>query len=412
MKTTTDPYADLAALFLGEAVDDAPEIAPSAPVDARERVEVVLAGNLPVMGSLWIAQYADLLGCRHGPVALCRLGEGEVTVEIFRAGPSRAGLESAADLEGAIRDLAGDVERWLIVPADPGELDVPPAAATATILTGADDAAVVGAYRLLKRLVEKWNETSIDWPAFGLAVLGSDDGDATGVVAKINRTARAFLNRELRVTATRQRMEPLESSARRTFATGSTSTGPLDAVTLCRAIVNRLRKERRKELAASREVREVAAALPPVEPARPRPPAGFRLPPKPAAASAARTGPVESEPAPAAAVAARPLASRIGGLRPLAPRCPTARGVELACDPHGSLHLVAASASLSDFPATAAWVRAQRELLSLACPELTAFDGEPTRHVVAEEPAAAIPLVGSGITVHLAIAGGGLVTLG
>jgi hypothetical protein len=105
-------------------------------------------------------------------------------------------------------------------------------------------------------------------------------------------------------------------------------------------------------------------------------------------------------------------AARIGGLRPLAPRCPTARGIELACDAEGTLHLVATPATLSDLPATSAWVRAQRELLSLACPQLRSLEAEATRHVVADDPAAAISLVGSGITVHLAAPGGPLVTLG
>lgn len=419
MKTTTDPYADLAALFLGE--DAAPEpvatatAVDEAPADARERVELVLPGNLPVMGSLWISQYADLIGQREGPVALVRFGEGEVTVEVFRSGSTRVGLDSAPDLDGAIRDLAGLVNRWLVVPADAGDLDVPPAAATATILSGADDAAVVGAYRLLKRVVERWNDTSIDWPRFGLAVLGSGEGDAGGVAEKLNRTARAFLNREIRVTATRQRMEPLESAARRTFRLSAVGTGPLDAVSTCRTIVNRLRKERRRELAAVREAEAppIPAPIPAPEFARPRPASGFRLPPKPTATPVPAPAPEPvAAAAPAKAATPAAIATRIAGLRPLTPRCPTARGVELACDERGALHLVATPATIAELPATSAWVRAQRELLSLACPQLTAFDAEAARHVVADEPSAAIPLVGSGITVHLAAPGGALVTLG
>lgn len=422
MKTTSDPFADLAALFLSDAdepgavaTEPPPAAADEQATDARERVEIVLPGHLPVMGSLWVAQYADLIGLREGPVALCRFGEGEVTIEVFRAGTRRVGLDSAEDLEGAIRDLSGLVVRWLVVPADAGDFDVPPAAATATILSGADDAAVVGAYRLLKRTVERWNETSIDWPRFGLAVLGSDDGDARGVAEKLNRTARAFLNREIRVTATRQRMEPLESCARRTFAAASSAGGTLDPVTLCRAIVNRLRKDRRKELASARDA--IAAAIPPVETGRPRPATGMRLPPKPVAGPALPVAPVEvaaAGPTPSAAPAAAgpSLSGRIAGLRPLAPRCPTARGVELASDAAGSLHLVATPDSLSDLPATSAWVRAQRELLALACPQLADLAAEATRHVVADDPATAIPLVGSGITVHLTVPGGALVRLG
>jgi hypothetical protein len=329
-------------------------------------------------------------------------------------------LDSAADLEAALRDLSGLVARWLVVPADLAVLDVPPAAATATILSGADDAAVVGAYRMLKQLVERWSETSIDWPRFGLAVLGSDEGDASGVAEKLNRTSRAFLNREIRVTATRQRMEPLESCARRTFA-AVLASGPLDAVSLCRTIVNRLRKDRRKELAAAREVASRPRSL---EPARPRPASGVRLPPKPVAAAAAFAPPASVAAAVAsptsapisapgsAPVTAPSIAARISGLRPLPPRCPNARGVELACDESGQLHLVATPATVADLPATSAWVRAQRELLSLACPQLAAPAGEARRHVVAGDPATAIPLVGSGITVHLEAPGGTLVTLG
>jgi len=415
VKTSSDPFSDLAALFLSdEPVASSSVAVPVDPpaeersADARDRVEIVLAGHLPVMGTLWISQYADLIGRRIGPVALCRFGEGEVSVEVFRAGREPVRLDAADDLDAAIRDLSGLVGRWLVVPADAAELDVPPAASTATILTGADDAAVVGAYRLLKGIVESWRETSIDWPDFGLAVLGSDDGDARGVAEKLNRTARAFLNREIRVTATRQRMEPIESCARRTFTPGPTQAGPLDAVSLCRAIVNSLRKERRRELAASRET--LAAALPPIEPARPRPAAGVRLPPK--AAAAVAEPPAVPVAAKASVASPSTLASRIPGLRPLPPRCPTARGVELASDERGGLHLVATPATLGDLPAASAWARAQRELLGLACPQLVDPAAEARRHVVAEDPSAAIPLVGSGITVHLTAPGGSLVTLG
>jgi hypothetical protein len=116
MKVTPDPYADLAALFLGEDggrdTVAAAAVADDRAVDARERIELVLPGNLPVMGSLWIAQYADLIGRREGPTALVRFGTGEVTVEVFRAGTQPVGLDSAADLEGAIQDLAGRAGSW------------------------------------------------------------------------------------------------------------------------------------------------------------------------------------------------------------------------------------------------------------------------------------------------------------
>jgi hypothetical protein len=172
--------------------------------------------------------------------------------------------------------------------------------------------------------------------------------------------------------------------------------------------VNSLRKERRRELAASREA--VAAALPSIEPARPRPAAGVRLPPK--AAAPAVPSPTPAFEAPACGAPSPAIAARIPGLRPLPPRCPTARGVELAFDETGGLHLVATPATLGDLPAASAWTRAQRELLGLACPQLVDLAAEAKRHVVAEDPAAAIPLVGSGITVHLAAPGGSLVTLG
>jgi len=391
MKTTTDPFADLASLFLTDAepVPSADHPAPAVPApresfDARQAIEFVVPGHLPVMGSLWIGQYADLVGRRLGPVALFRFGEDEVTVEIFRAGTQPVRLDAAADLDAAIASLAGLVRRWIIVPRVADDLDVPPAAGTLTVLTGADDAAVVGAYRLVKALVERWSDTSLDWPRLGCAILGSDQAEAATVAEKLNRTMRAFLQRELPVVATRQRMEPLESCARRMFAFDPAS---LDPVTLCRTIVKTLRRSRPRSAEAP----------------RPRPAAaGFRLPPKPAMTATRPTVPVEAPTPTPIATGPLPLAD----LRPLRPRCPAARGISLACDANGGLHLLADPTTLGSVAAAESWVAAQRELLELACPEISARGGEPTVHVVGADPAALLPLVGGRYRVHLATPAG------
>ncbi|MCA9286588.1 MAG: hypothetical protein KDA22_15290, partial [Phycisphaerales bacterium] len=113
MRSPTDAFDELAALFLTEDPDASSSAAAVLPA-----VQLLVVGHAPVMAGLWLAQYADLLGRQCGPTGLIRFDETEVSLEILRAGGRRVGLDGSPTLHEAIRSAARVVERW-VVRADP-----------------------------------------------------------------------------------------------------------------------------------------------------------------------------------------------------------------------------------------------------------------------------------------------------
>ena len=141
----------LAELFLGEALKhderatpvvgriggDAPAPETAAPVEA------IVLGQLPVLASAWAVQYARMQSERLGrPVCLARLTEQTATVEIV--GDARAG-GPARDLPDALARASARAQAWVVLTElDPGDVAKLPGVRAVTVLTGADDAAVVG----------------------------------------------------------------------------------------------------------------------------------------------------------------------------------------------------------------------------------------------------------------------------
>lgn len=270
MSSSIDPYAELASLFLTDEpephmsprrprgeIDPPPpaipirtpwpapstrsepgsdlgreraaaEPASSAPRSADEPlprlvgapIEIALVGNLPVMGGLWLTQYADQVARREGPTALVRLERGQVTVELMRDPAHRGFLDKAESAESAIVSLVGVAKRWIICPGNEAAVDGPLPGDALSLLTGGDDAATVGAYRIMKNLAERWHASHWTVPPIGLVVLGASPDRVDEVAEKLDRTTKAFLDVDISVTSQQQRMDTIDSASRRTF-TGS-----------------------------------------------------------------------------------------------------------------------------------------------------------------------------------------------
>lgn len=225
MDRPRDPFDDLADLFLtpeddgdfSEPVGDATE-RPSAAAPAPETlppIAVAVAGHLPVSAGLWLSQLADRLAREHGPTGLVRFVAGQVHIEVFRAG-TRHDVGDPLDLHDALRAATSLAERWIVVPeASVSSADVLRAADDGLmLLTGADEAAVVAAYRLLKDLAEESMVAGRPLPPISVGVLGAGDVAVASAMMKLHRTADAFLSVDLPLAITMPRMEPLESSLR------------------------------------------------------------------------------------------------------------------------------------------------------------------------------------------------------
>ncbi|MBL9121336.1 MAG: hypothetical protein JNL80_15620 [Phycisphaerae bacterium] len=255
MSSSIDPYAELASLFL----TDDPESPSSIPIkgprptmaatagsdtgpiagkpeahrattirlddDGEIRfergvgspVEIALVGHLPVMGGLWLTQYADSVARREGPTALVRLERGQVTLELLRDPRHRTLLDAVTTAEQAIAELTTAAKRWIVCPGSEAALDGPLPGDALSLLTGGDDAATVAAYRIMKNLAERWHAAHWPVPPIGLVVFGASPDRVDEVAEKLDRTTKAFLDVDLAVIGQQQRMDTIESACRRTF---------------------------------------------------------------------------------------------------------------------------------------------------------------------------------------------------
>ena len=206
-------YDALADLFLGDE-PDAPALrlteehptddhtpphadAPAAvsAMSAETAVEALVLGHLPVLAGAWAAQHARSLAEETGePVALLRLSSDTATLQLLgvRAEP---GLEFESFAEAA-RHARTLCRRWVLRVDATDELDLAgsDAVTSLSLLSGADDAAVVAAYRTLKGLDDVLPE---DAPALAVRLMGASPADAETAAEKIHRVTRAFLDREI-----------------------------------------------------------------------------------------------------------------------------------------------------------------------------------------------------------------------
>ncbi|MFI4897364.1 MAG: hypothetical protein ACIARR_06025 [Phycisphaerales bacterium JB059] len=108
-------------------------------------------------------------------------------------------------IEEAIRDARGRCAHWVVrvdeteEPALIARDDI----AEITVLTGADEAAIVASYRLMKSLASDRDRRLHDdeGPELRLAIMGSEHEQAMAAGEKLERAARAFLSRPVQVSA-------------------------------------------------------------------------------------------------------------------------------------------------------------------------------------------------------------------
>ncbi|MHC4100546.1 MAG: serine/threonine-protein kinase, partial [Planctomycetota bacterium] len=366
-------------------------------------IELVVVGSLPVRATRWLVPYADAGGRDGGPTGLIRLDDEAATLQVLQAGHELPG-ERWASLGEAIADLAGHVARWVVRPA----LDVTPGDLAAvgcrriTILSSANEGAIVDAYQRIKSLVEAARASGGGPPALALAVLGAERRRAERMQQQLSRTTKTFLEVELPLAACVQRMESgVEATERLTFS--GEPKPPLrsvlrwirDATAAAEPVPTTVME------APTDELQAVGGSEFPDEPrAEPEPSDAVRLVPKPGA----RVEP--KEPAPAAEPDDEgvpvPLASYIEGVTPLDVRCPGHERLELGIDPAGRLQVIARQERLRELHVVEAWARAHRELIGKACPGHWIDPAAGTVcHVFTDEPAALADLHGSALRLHV-----------
>lgn len=427
-----DPFDALADLFLGpapraEATSPAPlRLVGHAPIEvpavrpdpqprpvprepdpelepgARTPIEGLVLGHLPVFASAWATQYAKHVAqSTNATVAMLRFAGGRVMLDLYSGGPVPH-PEPSSDLREAIARALALAPRWIVRLPEAAEPELAEGDIEAvTLLTGADEAAVVASYRTLKSLAGPYADGARpNPPAWRLAVMGADTAKADEAGQKVRRAVEAFLGSELELSPCIARIGSLRSTL---LFEGAAPLSWRDVVRLIRT---------------TPPAPSNAPPTPPTPPpssgpgnARPAlvpasaPTAAVIREPKPEPRPLGGPRPQARSAEPMPTPVPTPITPAPGwlpGLRPSQARCPFAPGIELASDPEGRLHLVARgddAGSLKDLVAAAAWASEHAPLLAMADPSITDAT-DPALHVLTTTPAQHRRLLDTRIRVH------------
>lgn len=356
---------DLAELFIGgdlgaEALDTDDRPRAGVPFarepEPAERVEIeaIITGHLPVRGAVWVRAYAAQVARGDGgPVALVRVTPERTSVELVG---SSVDAEPVTDIETAIRAAGCGSTHWLLHFDEldqvsllrSGEID------RVTVLSGADEPAIVGAYRLIKTMADGGDQVE----GVGVAIVGADPANTARASERLVNATRQFLGLSLEIRPHVPRVK-------------SASVALLGD------------SDRRYEPA---EVLEMIAERP-----------GRAAPgPMPASIDQDSIDGCGDLPSPSALVP---------DLRPLGVPCPVAPSVELASDNAGRLHLLCwwSPEAPGELLKASAWSRVNLPLLHRICQGLNAQQCAPAQHLLCVDLGIAADLHGTNTLVHLAM---------
>ncbi|MEY4942474.1 MAG: hypothetical protein RL254_655, partial [Planctomycetota bacterium] len=457
-----DAFGSLAALFTtgnggeGQAArtTDGPTLG---------AVTTVLVGNLPVMAGLWTTQFADAVARIAGPTALVRFERDDVTIELLRADGRQVPPAGPAAVSRWLPRAASTVRRWLIcVPAETSPAEVLAVGQEILLMTGADEAAVTGAYLRLKYLADEGVNAGTPIERVGLVIVGATTEQAAHAAARLGDAARSFLGVDVETVACLPRIERVESSARATYP--AEECPPIAQFTreLESARTGASHRFDADMPTASLVMHTETSAVEPKFPSMPQPftsrqealahgdsamdtthaphsgqteyvshtsqplhaPQSTHTPhpaphtshaathtphPAPHTSHAATHTPHAAPARSAPAFAALPIAELplklvplLRGLRPLGISCPLAPDVELALDDERRMHIVGRSDQLARVRTARTWAAMHRELLGMAFAELK--DGfEVRERILLGDAREAISLHGTGVLLDVLV---------
>jgi hypothetical protein len=369
MPPSSEQYAQLAALFT--TGEDSP---------VTSSIELLLPAHLPVQGGLWLVPYAGR-AAGQGISMLVRMHEE--TIDVAAIGTGSVDFTGCTSIEEIISRMHDPISNWIVQPpsdADPTSL-LHCDADCVTLLSGADQAAVVGAYRLLKGLITATGESQ-PLPPIRLVIVGTEERASSDAASRIIQTAHHQLGVHIEVG------QPLP-------AMGSTSN-VISQVSFARSsnvvdFMSRLRVKAEEALAEDEmpishrfELPQETVEKPQVEPTQD-----------------IETPSIE-EPVIVNENTQQSFTSYVDGLLAITPRCPEHEHVELAVDSNGCLHVLANAEDFRDAAIVSGWTVRHREIISLACGGLQIDQITlPVQHLFTSEAVSVADLHGSGVRLHL-----------
>ncbi len=369
-----DEFDALADLFLEE--DEL--VRTESPMGDPDRlpIEGLILGHLPVSASSWVKTYAAMRArALGGPVGLVRVMGDSMAIDLVGV-DSRGGVE-ALTLDEAIEALR---RRAVSVVVRTDEIREPELARHGVgglvVLSGADEAAIAGAFRTIRSVVEEATRHG-EIPAIRCAIFGDARERAQDAFDRLARSVRHSLSCDLAFGGSVQRLAS-EVSA-------TLYAGP--ATISCADLIQRLHGE-----SAVGEAGEVISKQTPVAPTAPdaseiAPPASVDSEKADAPLPATSVEAVEPEASPAPGATdgacddagpsragpvrggiASLLAGVIEGLRPTEIRSPYAPEIEIVLDGEGYLRAVSDMDGFGRAMGVLAWARDHEALLRLAEP--------------------------------------------
>ncbi len=395
-ETTTRPVehqAEQAVTRVEHAIETRFETGIETGIGTVPCIEAVLLGHLPVRASLWVRQYACSAARRKNEiVALVRAAAGSTSVDLIAADRTIETRECATlhDALAAVDNIADRVILRVDETTEPELLDRDEIDEI-TILTGADETAIVASYRLIKTLTSVWDaDEIIGTPHLRLAVMGATGQQVADASAKLSRAVDAFLDRPIEIIDAAGRIDATATTNiyRDSFAHEVSSI--LDELIEIGCGVPALDQQLQTvpsepEATIAKVALEIPAEVRPTTEQLTEPP--MKVAP-----------PAESD----------GLAALIEGLTALETRCPFALDVELCIDSNGALHLVGDDdhrAPMGQLETVRAWVRAHLPLIlraepNLAMPSSNDRDSDIQLHLISSDPSTMRGLIDSPINLY------------
>jgi hypothetical protein len=320
----------------------------------------------------------------------------EDTVDVAAIGTGTIELNGCSTMEDVLERVSNVHVHWIVQPpadADPISL-LHCDADSVTLLSGADQAAVVGAYRLLKGLITSTgSENKI--PPMRLVVVGAEERAASDAASRIVQTAQLQLDVTIDVgTALPSMGSTSKVISQVSFPRGSNVVDLMGRIRNANISEDVLETTDRMDKPL---VFETPIATPVIEDViSEQAENNTRDIPVKKSAQAKTEAPIETQ------LMKENYASYIEGLLAIAPRCPEHDHIELAIDMNGCLHVLADANDLRDVAIVSAWIVRHSSLLVLACGGLKlATDSTPIQHIFTDDAVAVADLHGTDVRMHL-----------
>lgn len=352
-------------------------------------VEVVVLGHLPVRATLWARQYACASAKERGEVvALVRAASGTTAIDLI-TGAEAISMGGSSSLELALETLHTTADRVILRVDERHEPDLldRPEVETITVLTGADETAIVASYRLVKTIdaaLRERYEDAEDGPRVRIAVMGAPEAQAIDAKSKLETAVESFIARPVEIVIGSGRID----------ATGTTNIFRDTRAHAAGRLIDRL-----VEMAHREESNEYDGTVAQVQ-TRPMQADALRgrVIDAPQQAVKEPTRENSSEIKDTSPGLRDGLCALIEGIRPVETRCPKAPGVEMGIDDDGRLHLLVCDAdcdaALERLYTAQNWSRDHLALLLRAEPGLRfpsseqGQESDAVMHLISQAPAA------------------------